>query len=171
MKIKEDAFSGLESAIILIAFVVVATVFGMSVLNSGFYASQQTEKTTVSGYKMASSTLYIEGGVYATLKNGAATALDTVQFSAAIPETGQAQDLRDLTIVYTHSVDTSIQREYTYRDATADATHFGVDGNYIMLPGDRRNFRLAEVNGPIPGGWFTIDLKPKKKKKMGPQHW
>jgi len=162
MRNNDDAFSGLEAAIIVIALVVVAAVFGMSVMSSGFYASDQAKTTTTSGYKLASSTVYIEGGVYASLAGGAGTSLDKVWFAGGIPETGQEQDLRDMIIVYTHSVDSSIVREYTYGGPGGEtATTFGVDGDPVMLPGDKRTFRLAQVNGPIPGGWFTIEVKPK----------
>jgi archaeal flagellin FlaB len=162
MRKKDEAFSGLEAAIIVIALVVVATVFGMSVLSSGFYASEQAQKTTTSGYKLASSTVYIEGGVYASLLGGPGTALDKVWFSGGIPETGQAQDLRDMIIVYTHSVDSSIVRQYTYGGPGGETpTTFGVEGDPVMLPGEKRTFRLANVNGPIPGGWFTVEVKPK----------
>jgi flagellin FlaB len=160
MYAKNEGFTGLESAIILIAFVVVAAIFGMSVLSSGFFAAGKTEETTTSGYKLASSTMYIEGGVYATLAAGPGTALDEVTFSAAIPDTGQPQDLNNLLIVYTHSVDTSIVREFRYGGNTADYDHFGVDGSVVMLPGEKRIFKLDDVQGPVPGGWFTIDLKP-----------
>lgn len=163
MKQYDEAFSGLEAAIVIIAFVIIAVVFGMAVISSGFFATQEAEKTTTSGYKMASSSIYIEGTVYAYLLGGygTKTALDDVQFSAVIPETGQAQDLNELIIVYTHSKDSSIVREFTYGGVTADSEHFGVDGSPVMLPGERRNFRLDDVNGPIPGGWFTIEFKPK----------
>jgi len=154
----DEGFSGLEAAIVVIAFVVVAVIFGMSVLGTGFFASQQAEKVTVSGYKQASSTAYIEGSVYATLNSGTG-ALDKVWFSAAIPETGQPQDLTNMIIVYTHSKDPETFREYTY-SATPTATTFGVSGGPVMMPGDKRVFTLAQVNGPIPGGWFTIEIKP-----------
>ena len=161
MYLKDEAFSGLEAAIIVIALVVVAAVFGMSVMSSGFYASEQTKTTTTSGYKLASSTLYIEGGVYASLQSGPGTALDEVSFGAAIPETGQPQDLNDLIIVYTHSVDSSIIRQFTYAtNGIADHDHFSAPGDAVMRPGEKRIFRLKDVQGPVPGGWFTIEIKP-----------
>ncbi len=162
MRKKNKAFSGLESAIILIAFVVVAAVFGISVVSSGFFAADQAKTTTTSGYKLASSTLYIEGGVYATLTAGPGTALDTVTFGAAVPETGLEQDLSGLIIVYTHSVDTSIVRTFTYGGPGGESSStFGVDGDKIMRPGEKRIFKISQVNGPVPGGWFTIEIKPK----------
>jgi len=155
----DGAFTGLEAAIVMIAFVVVAAVFGISVLSSGFYASEETKETTVAGYKQASSTIYIEGGVYATLSN-TTNALDKVWFAGAIPETGQPQDLSKMIIVYTHSKETNKFREYTYGGEFETDEKFGVDGGPVMLPGDKRIFRLGGVDGPIPGGWFTIEVKP-----------
>jgi hypothetical protein len=29
-----------------------------------------------------------------------------------------------------------------------------------MMAGDKQTFTLEEVGGPVPGGWFTIELKP-----------
>ena len=37
----EDAFTGLEAAIVLIAFVVVASVFSYVVLGAGFFTTQK----------------------------------------------------------------------------------------------------------------------------------
>lgn len=42
----EEAFTGLEAAIILIAFVVVAAVFSYAVLGSGFYATEKARQVT-----------------------------------------------------------------------------------------------------------------------------
>ena len=40
-----DAFTGLEAAIVLIAFVVVAAVFAYVVLGAGFFTTQNAQKT------------------------------------------------------------------------------------------------------------------------------
>jgi len=154
----DDGFSGLEAAIVLIAFVVVAAVFGMSVLSSGFYTAGKTEEVTVSGYKQSSSAMYIEGTVYAYLGND--KRLDHVEFSAGILETGHPQDLSKLIIVYTHSSTGEI-RTYEYGGpGGAAGLKFGVERGPIMFPGDKQTFTLKDVGGPIPAGWFTIELKP-----------
>ncbi|QXO93546.1 flagellin [Methanospirillum purgamenti] len=162
MYAKNEGFTGLESAIILIAFVVVAAVFGMSVLSSGFFTAGKTEEVTVSGYKQASSAMYMEGAVYAYLGND--NRLDHVEFSAGVLETGQPQDLSKLVIVYTHSSNGEI-RTYEYGGpGGAVGLKFGVEHGPIMFPGDKQIFTLKDVGGPIPAGWFTIELKP----QMGP---
>jgi archaellin len=63
-------------------------------------------------------------------------------------------------IVYTHSVNPATFREYRYHDETATSDYFGVKGGPVMMPGEKRVFTLSQVNGPIPGGWFTIEVKP-----------
>ena len=40
LKLQENGFTGLEAAIVLIAFVVVAAVFSYVVLGAGFYTTQ-----------------------------------------------------------------------------------------------------------------------------------
>ncbi len=154
----DEGFTGLEAAIVMIGLVVVAVVFAMAVISSGFIATEESKETTVAGYKQASSTVYIEGAVYASLDSGT-KALDKVWFSAGIPETGQPQDLSKMIIVYTHSKNPNTFRSYEY-GPTPSSNTFGVEGGAVMMPGDKRVFTLAEVNGPIPGGWFTIEVKP-----------
>ena len=41
----EEGFTGLEAAIVLIAFIVVAAVFSYVVLGAGFYTTQKAQET------------------------------------------------------------------------------------------------------------------------------
>jgi flagellin FlaB len=65
----EDAFTGLEAAIVLIAFVVVAAVFSYVMLNAGFFATQEAQRTVHTGSQQASSSLEIIGNVYGRTNN------------------------------------------------------------------------------------------------------
>ncbi|MBT0732373.1 flagellin [Methanoculleus bourgensis] len=60
----EDAFTGLEAAIVLIAFIVVAAVFSYVMLGAGFFATQEAQRTVHTGSQQASSSLEIIGSVY-----------------------------------------------------------------------------------------------------------
>ncbi|MDD1660888.1 MAG: flagellin, partial [Methanomicrobiales archaeon] len=42
---REEAFTGLEAAIVLIAFVVVAAVFSYVVLGAGFFSTQKAQES------------------------------------------------------------------------------------------------------------------------------
>lgn len=61
----QNGITGLETAIILIAFVVVAAVFAYTVLSAGLFTSQKSSQTVYSGLKKTESTLKLAGGVIA----------------------------------------------------------------------------------------------------------
>ncbi len=62
---RERGITGLETAIILIAFVVVASVFAFTVLSTGIFASERSKETVFSGIEEAQSTLEPRGSVVA----------------------------------------------------------------------------------------------------------
>jgi flagellin FlaB len=62
---REHGITGLETAIILIAFVVVASVFAFTVLSTGIFASERSKETVFSGIEEAQSTLEPRGSVVA----------------------------------------------------------------------------------------------------------
>jgi flagellin FlaB len=76
----EDGITGLETAIILIAFVVVATVFAFVVLTAGVFSSERGKETVFAGLQKARGTIELRGGVVATSTAGA---IDGIQFSVA----------------------------------------------------------------------------------------
>jgi flagellin FlaB len=61
----EKGITGLETAIILIAFVVVAAVFAYTALSAGLFSTQKSQEAVYSGLKEAQSTLELRGGVIA----------------------------------------------------------------------------------------------------------
>jgi flagellin FlaB len=63
---KEKGITGLETAIILIAFVVVAAVFAYTALSAGLFSTQKAQEAVYSGLKEAQSTLELKGAVIAT---------------------------------------------------------------------------------------------------------
>jgi len=70
--LQEEAFTGLEAAIVLIAFVVVAAVFSYVVLGAGFTTSAQGLETIYESVGMASTVIMIPGDVYG-IDNGVLT--------------------------------------------------------------------------------------------------
>jgi len=60
----KKAISGLETAIVLIAFVIVASAFAYAVLNMGFLATQKSQQVVLGGLGAASSALVVDGPVY-----------------------------------------------------------------------------------------------------------
>ena len=62
---EQRGITGLETAIILIAFVVVASVFAYTVLSAGIFSSQKGKEAINSGLEQTRATMSIVGGVIA----------------------------------------------------------------------------------------------------------
>lgn len=62
---EERGITGLETAIVLIAFVVVAAVFAFTVLTTGLFTSEKAKETAMAGVAAASSTLTVKGSMTA----------------------------------------------------------------------------------------------------------
>jgi flagellin FlaB len=60
----KKAISGLETAIVLIAFVIVASAFAYAVLNMGFLATQKTQEVVIGGLQAATAAIVLDGPVY-----------------------------------------------------------------------------------------------------------
>jgi flagellin FlaB len=70
----KKAISGLETAIVLIAFVIVASAFAYAVLNMGFLATQKSQEVVVGGLAAASSAIVVDGPVYGYSSDSGPTA-------------------------------------------------------------------------------------------------
>ena len=62
---EERGITGLETAIVLIAFVVVAAVFAFTVLTTGLFTSEKAKETAMAGVAATSSTLTVKGSMTA----------------------------------------------------------------------------------------------------------
>ena len=90
---REKGITGLETAIILIAFVVVAAVFAYTVLSAGLFATQKSQEAVYSGLKEAQSTLELRGGVIATANTtGASGTIKQISFTVSNVLGGEALD-------------------------------------------------------------------------------
>jgi flagellin FlaB len=69
----EKGITGLETAIILIAFVVVAAVFAYTALSAGLFSTQKGQEAVYSGLKEARSTVELKGAVIAIAPTAGAT--------------------------------------------------------------------------------------------------
>ena len=78
----QRGITGLETAIVLIAFVVVASVFAFAVLNTGLLSSEKSKEAALGGLEETSSTLSLRGQVIADA-NSDKTAIDLVKFVVA----------------------------------------------------------------------------------------
>ena len=77
---QQRGITGLETAIILIAFVVVASVFSFTVLSTGIFASERSKETVYAGLEEAKSSLEPRGSVIAFKGRAGTTAADDTIF-------------------------------------------------------------------------------------------
>ena len=71
----QQGITGLETAIILIAFVIVASVFAYVVLSAGLFSSQKAKEAIYAGMEETRSTVEIKGDVLAKMESGRVTAV------------------------------------------------------------------------------------------------
>ncbi len=69
----QQGITGLETAIILIAFVMVASVFSYVVLSAGLFSSQKAKEAVHAGLEEVRSTMELKGDVLAQTDNGTVT--------------------------------------------------------------------------------------------------
>ena len=101
----ERGITGLETAIILIAFVVVATVFAFIVLTTGIFSAERGKETVFAGLQKARGTMEIRGGVIIT---ATPPDVDTIQFAVATAAGGDPIPLDPLA--------TTLRTVIAYRD-------------------------------------------------------
>jgi archaeal flagellin FlaB len=89
---EQQGITGLETAIILIAFVIVAAVFAYAILSAGLFSSQKSSEAVYKGIQEAQSTTKIMGGIIAKSENPAAGAISQLSFTISCTLSGQALD-------------------------------------------------------------------------------
>jgi len=135
----ESGITGLETAIILIAFVVVATVFAFVVLTTGIFSAERGKETVFAGLQKARGTMEVRGGIVvnATSISGTPQQIDagTIQFTVANTAGGDPIPLDPAA--------TNNRTVLAYRDATTvdDDVAYTVtwivdDGDTLLEPGE-----------------------------------
>lgn len=87
----DKGFTGLEAAIVLIAFVVVAAVFSYVVLGAGFFTTQKAQETVHTGVAQATSAVELSGPVM--VKAGAGNTVTNASFYLQLAAGGNAVDV------------------------------------------------------------------------------
>ncbi len=97
----EKGITGLETAIILIAFVVVASVFAFTVLSTGIFASERSKETVFAGLEEAKSSIEPRGSAIAYKgRKDTTSATDTIYKISFVVANAIAGEPVDLTPPY-----------------------------------------------------------------------
>ncbi|MCI0785506.1 MAG: hypothetical protein J4O09_04260 [Chloroflexi bacterium] len=93
----QRGITGLETAIVLIAFVVVSSVFAFAALSTGLFSSDVAKQTIQAGLAETRGTLELKGSVIAKVSGatgaGTGVAVTTILFHVSNAAAGEAIDL------------------------------------------------------------------------------
>ena len=101
----QRGITGLETAIILIAFIVVAAVFAFTVMTTGLFSTEKAKTTAQAGIAEASSTFAPKGGLIAECEQNAQNACThvnalTFQITTASGSTGTSIAPDKIALIY-----------------------------------------------------------------------
>jgi archaeal flagellin FlaB len=163
---KDDAFTGLEAAIVLIAFVVVAAVFSYVVLGAGFFTTQKSQETVYKSVEQATSNLQMVGQVYAVGSGvGDAKNIVSIQFNLGLAPGAPSLDLSKMIITVSQpGVATVSQLPYSSVLTTSTFTFTDPSANNAPLPtlsGQKQGTVKILLASPIArNNAVTIEIRP-----------
>lgn len=170
---KEDAFTGLEAAIVLIAFVVVAAVFSYVVLGAGFFTAQKSQETIYSGVSQSSSSFEVIGSIYGIAADSNAPYLNYTKFTVGLTAGGTPVDIAKMAISYVDEGMRWTGSDYgdmiinvTESDVNQGTAAWGLnttinaDSDKLLEQGEQFVMFIAVPNTATPGKQFTINLQP-----------
>ena len=168
----EKGFTGLEAAIVLIAFVTVAAVFSYILLGAGFFATQKSQEVVHTGVKQATSSMEIVGSIVAT-GDANGQKIRNVTFTLQLAAGGQPIDLSKTLITVLVPADGAFKElKYNKSETFNSSEEYYVNWVY-SLQGDNpddylEEFEKAEVTVYLedagfdvnPNDNFIIEVKP-----------
>jgi flagellin FlaB len=131
----ESGITGLETAIILIAFVVVATVFAFVVLTTGIFSAERGKETVFAGLQKARGTMEVRGGVVMEAGGGPPIAVTQVSFQVATTAGGDPIPL-DPAATNNRTVIAYRDSAVVDNDMTYTATEIVGDGDNLLETGE-----------------------------------
>ncbi|MEE8471339.1 MAG: archaellin/type IV pilin N-terminal domain-containing protein [Dehalococcoidia bacterium] len=168
---EEKGITGLETAIILIAFVVIASVFAYTVLSAGIFSSQKGQEAVYAGLAEARSTMELKGSVVAM---GNSTSITSLNFVVSSALDGEAIDLTAPTdgnsdgVADSGSSNVTVMSYHSETVATQDlaytATRIGWgDSDSLLESGEKFEIVVDFTGvGENVGTYktFTLEIKP-----------
>jgi len=156
-KHNDEGFTGLEAAIVLIAFVVVAAVFSYVVLGAGFFTTQKAQETVHTSVSQATSALEPSGPV--NVKAADSTTVANISFYLQLAAGGSSVDMEK--VIYTLSTS---ERVSTYDNTqvnyswvkTVDGSGTKTIHTGLLAP---REMILVDINPGFTSAQMTVNDK------------
>ncbi len=163
----QRGITGLETAIVLIAFVVVSSVFAFAALSTGLFSSDKAKETISAGLAEARGTLELKGSVIATGSgSGQVTGTITkIVFQVSNAAAGESIDLTPGNTVIVYSDDEqSVNMNSTTEFTAINVAAFG-DTDSLLEIGEVFEISLLNLNTQLDPDLgtnteFVIELIP-----------
>ena len=154
---REEGITGLETAIILIAFVVVATIFAFVVLTTGVFSSERGKETVFAGLDKARGNMELRGGVVVTA-TGTTLTVDTIQFSVASAAGGEPIPM-DPSATNNRTVIAFRNAATVDDDVTYTVTDIVGDGDTLLEPGELKVISIDRATGISPAPTMATNTR------------
>ena len=163
----QRGITGLETAIVLIAFVVVSSVFAFAALSTGLFSSDKAKETISAGLAEARGTLELKGSVIAKVSGttGSSGVVTSIEFQVSNAAAGEAIDLTpgNTIIKYSDSAQTVNMNSSSEFTATNVAS-FG-DNDKLLEVGEVFEIVLLNMSTQLSTNLgtnktFTLELVP-----------
>ena len=157
---EERGITGLETAIVLIAFVVVAAVFAFVVLSTGLFSSERGKETVYAGLAKTRGSMELTGGVIASSDT---TKLTALTFDLTLAAGGDSVNLNPADTT-NRTVISYADDSYTNNNLTYTTTVITGNADKLLQPGEllEIDLDLTGVAGINVGTnkTFTLEVKP-----------
>jgi flagellin FlaB len=160
---KQEGITGLETAIILIAFVIVASVFAYVVLSAGLFSAQKAKEAVNAGVQSTMSTVELKGDIIAKMED---SVVKELYFCVGIPAAGTPVDFTPTTnstqhvVISYHDADNMIpSMNWTVQRLSSINTDYLLDPNELFMVSV--NLTSSSDNVSIgPYHKFALEVKP-----------
>jgi len=160
----EEGFTGLEAAIVLIAFIVVAAVFSYVVLGAGFFTTQKAQETVYRGIEQSTTNVQLVGNVYG-LSSNTTEGIDQIRFTIGLVPGTPYINLEKMNIVVSTPTYGPKILAWTNQSSSTEDTNFialknGVGASQpTMSSGDQTDIQLNITAIPRDTK-ITIEIRP-----------
>jgi flagellin FlaB len=164
LRTDKKGFTGLEAAIVLTAFVVVAAVFSYVVLNAGFFTTQKTEEVVHTGVGQATSSVELVGDVIA---HGDGTNVTNVTITLGLTAGRSAVDLKINRTILTYAdknqyiANVSRDLSWVGEQTTADTVLESGEKAQIIINFTADPSDATKLTTPLTrNNKFSLEVKP-----------
>ena len=149
--------TGLETAIILVAFVITAAAFAFVILNMGFLTAEKAQSVIASGMAEATSALLVDSGVVATFANTTAggnqsiIVMTKLTFYVKLSQGHSPIDISDSRLVATFTNEKCHGELYNQNGTIMTMTGVTGDGDSLLEIGEKFKVEIDFTEIPLTG--------------------